>query len=209
MAATVEDFTAVVLLSELVDSDDEKPRREKTRQWLKRRKEKGYFSNIVQELILEDHRGFRDMFRMDVRDFQFVLSKISDLISPTERSGGTTPINADKRLSLTLRYLATGESLESLSFQFRICANAVSYIIKGCCNPIVEQLEPEFLMPPENKDQWSKIEKCFEERWNYPHALGAVDGKHILIIKPKNKGSRYYNYTSRYPASHAGLAERI
>ncbi|XP_066926385.1 uncharacterized protein [Clytia hemisphaerica] len=131
---------------------------------------------------------------MDVRDFQFVLSKISDLISPTERSGGTRPINADERLSLTLRYLATGESLESLSFQFRICANAVSYIIKGCCNAIVERLEPEFLMPPENKDQWSKIAKCFEERWNYPHALGAVDGKHIRIIEPKNKGSRYYNY---------------
>ena len=53
------DVATVVLLSELVDSDDEKPRRGKTRQWLKRRKEKGYFTNIIQELILEDHKGLQ------------------------------------------------------------------------------------------------------------------------------------------------------
>ena len=69
------------LLNELLDSDDEKPKRGKTRNWVKRRKERGYFVNIVQELMLEDRNGFREMFRMDVRDFEFILQKIGDLIS--------------------------------------------------------------------------------------------------------------------------------
>ena len=49
----------VLVLAELMD---EKPRRGKTRDWIKRRKESGYFQNIFQELNLEDRIGFRDMF---------------------------------------------------------------------------------------------------------------------------------------------------
>ena len=35
------DIVMLVVLNELVDSDDEKPRHEKTRNWIKRRKKKG------------------------------------------------------------------------------------------------------------------------------------------------------------------------
>ena len=48
----------VVILSELADSDDEKPTRAPTRSWIKRRKENGYFETIIRELILEDLAGF-------------------------------------------------------------------------------------------------------------------------------------------------------
>ena len=68
---------------------------------------------------------------MNETDFEFILAQISDLISPQERLGGTNPIEYDERLALTLRYLATGESFRSLSFQYRILLNAVSYIVKG------------------------------------------------------------------------------
>ena len=46
---------------------------------------------------------------------------------------GHRPVLSDKILALTLRFLATGESFQSLSFQFRISRVAASYIIKGCC----------------------------------------------------------------------------
>ena len=107
----------VLVLNELMDSDDEKPTR-----------------GITRELKVEDRLGFREMFRMDVGDFEFILGKISHLISPRQMSnfGGHLPIMPDERLALTLRYMAAGESFQSQSF--RISLNAVSYIIKGCCN---------------------------------------------------------------------------
>ena len=161
---------------------------------MKRRREKGYFNNIVKELRLEDRVGFREMFRMDVSDFENVLAKISDVIEPKERLGGTEPIKSDERLGLTLRFLATGETFRSLSFQFRISLHAVSYIVKGCCDAIVERMSSEFLKVPSSDAEWLQISKKFEEIWNYPHALGAIDGKHVGIQKPKNGGSFYYNY---------------
>ena len=70
------------LKNELIDSDDEKPTRGKTREWVKTLEQSGYFNNIVKELNVEDGLGFREMFRMDVGDFEFILSKIRHLISP-------------------------------------------------------------------------------------------------------------------------------
>ena len=136
------------------------------------------------------------MFRMDVVDFEFILGKISHLISPRQMSnfGGHLPIIHDKRLALTLRYTAIGESFQSLSFQFRISLNAVSYIIKGCCNSLVDELVPVFVETPSSEHEGIEISKKFETRRNYPHALGAIDRKHVTIRKPSNAGCYYYNY---------------
>ena len=82
----------VIILNKLMDSDDEKPHRGKTRRWVKRRSDLVYFNNIIKELRVEDRTGFRDVFRMDVTDFEYILTRISDLISPKQRLGGTDPI---------------------------------------------------------------------------------------------------------------------
>ena len=85
---------------------------------------------------------------MDVPDFEFILAQISDLMSPQERFGGTNPIECDERLTLTLSYSATGESFQSLSFQYRSSLNAVSYIGKGYCKAVVERMASAFIKVP-------------------------------------------------------------
>ena len=140
------------------------------------------------------------MVQLDVGDFEFMLGKISHLISPCQMSnfGGHLPIIPDKTLALTLHYIAAGESFQSLIFQFRISLNDVSYIIKGCCNALVDELVPVFVKTPSSEQEWLEISKKFETRWNYPHALGAIDGKHVTIRKPSNDGSYHYNYKHMY-----------
>ena len=34
----------------------------------------------------------------------------------------------------------------------------------------------------------------FEQRWNFPHALGALDGKHVVMQAPARSGSTVFNY---------------
>ena len=188
------DMLLPIILSELVDSDDERPRRGKNREWIRRRNQLGLYETLIKELIIEDRLSFKEMFRMSVEDFEAVLSQIHDLIAPQEFQGGPRPISSDERLALAIRYMATGESFHSLSFQFRISRKAVSYIIKGCCDAIVERMVPIYIPLPSSPDEWRKIAVKFEDRWNYPHALGAIDGKHVTIKKPDNCGSFYYNY---------------
>ena len=59
-------------MHELIDSADEKPRRGKTRKWVKRGNERGYF-NVIRESRIEGQGGFREMFRMNMTDFEFIL----------------------------------------------------------------------------------------------------------------------------------------
>lgn len=47
-------------------------------------------------------------------------------------------------------------------------------------------------IPIPGKEMWESIALIFEQRVNFPHCLGAVDGKHIRIINPL--GSMYHNY---------------
>ena len=96
----------VIILNEVMDSDDEKPHRRKTKRWLKRRRDRGYFNNIIKELRIEDCTGSRDMLRMEVADFDCILTQISDLISRKHRLGGIDPIKCDERLAVTLLLLA-------------------------------------------------------------------------------------------------------
>ena len=101
---------------------------------------------------------------MDVGDLEFILGKISHLISSRQMSnfGGHLPIMPDERLALTLRYIATRESFQSLRFQFRISLNAVLYIIQGCCNALVDELVPVFVKTSSSEQEWLEIFKKFE-----------------------------------------------
>ena len=49
-------------------------------------------------------------------------------------------------------------------------------------------------MCPTDPEDWKKIEERFRNRWNVPHAVSALDGKHIAIKKPKKSDSEYFNY---------------
>ena len=65
------DMLLPIILSELVDSDDERPRRGKTREWIRRRNQLGLYETLIKELIIEDRLSFKEMFRMSVEDFAF------------------------------------------------------------------------------------------------------------------------------------------
>ena len=42
-------------------------------------------------------------------------------------------------------------------------------------------------------NDWRAIAATFKQRWNFPNAVGAIDGKHV-VIGPARSGSLFHNY---------------
>ena len=82
----------------------------------------------------------------------------------------------------------------------------MSLVIQETCQAIWEVLQPTE-MPPPSPEMFSKIEKVFAERWNFPNCVGAVDGKHVQIQCPPNSGSLYYNYKGWFSINLMALVD--
>ena len=159
------------VLDQLEEIEDTASKRGKTRQWIRRRQENGYFTNIVRELAAEHTPAYHQIMRMKFEDFTAILREIVADITPRQvPKGGHEVISAAERLTLTLRFLATGETFRSLSFQFRISRAAISFIVKEDCQAIEKRLGPQFLALPSSQEEWQAIALKFEERWNFPIA---------------------------------------
>ena len=98
------------------------------------------------------------------------------------------------RLVITLRYLASGKSQRCQSFDFVVGESTLCDIIHQTCDAIWVALNEKYLKCPTSTEDWKSIAVEFFEQWNFPHCVGALDGKHIAINCPPNAGSTYYNY---------------
>lgn len=91
------------------------------------------------------------------------------------------------------RYLATGASVSSMTVPFHMSRRSIARHINQTCQVLWDVLEPLELKRP-TEDQWFQIAQRFGDLWDYPFAVGAIDGKHIALQKPYNSGSVYYCY---------------
>ena len=99
-----------------------------------------------------------------------------------------------ERLCVTLRYLVTEDAQTTIAPSYRISPTTVGRIIEKTCSVLWHTLsEQGYLYVPSDINDWRKIAMEFEQRWNFPDALGALDGKHVVMQAPARPGSAFFN----------------
>ena len=158
-----------------------------------REKEKGEYNNLVREMRLHDHEFFFKMCRMTPSQLEDFSNWVAPLI--LKDSVHREAICPEERLCLTLRYLASGDSHVSLAASYRVSQTTVGRIIPETCDALWEVLTKEgFMKVPNTPDEWDVVASEMECRWDFPHCLGAMDGKHVTIFAPARSGSLLFNY---------------
>lgn len=223
---------SIINLIELEDMlEDEIPKKRRERRWgvhpiNQVRREQGVFDNLFKEMLMYDHEKFFNFTRMSPERFQHLFELIEFKI--TKESPNAIP--AKCRLLLTLRYfshrlletlgsvlyknplifsfLATGDSLKSLHYNFRVGVSTAYNIIRETCDALWDVLQPLYLKFPEEED-WIRIEKEFREKLNLPNCVGAMDGKLIEIFAPSRTGSIYFNYSKYFSTNLLAMCDAL
>ncbi|XP_069596974.1 uncharacterized protein [Ranitomeya imitator] len=165
---------------------------------------RGVYSTLYMELRQNPDRFF-NYVRMRQDHFDVLLERVGDVIrrQDTRFSGSISPA---EQLMVTLRFLATGESVTSLHYQFRLEISTISGIVKVTCRAIWDTLHQEHI-PNQTMDIWQQSAENFEKLCLFPNCVGAVDGKHIRISKPAGSGSEYYNYKKYFSIVLMAIAD--
>ena len=177
----------------LVASRKPRKRRFGVRQILKIRKQQSQFHILIEELRLHDKEYFLKFLRMSPERLENLLALVPPFITKKKCRSRETPSPSEK-LVVTIRYLATGDSQQSQTFNFCLGKSTVCNIVRETCQGISDALNDSFLKCPTSANEWRKIAEGIFHEWNFPNCLGALDGKHIAIERPANSGSELYNY---------------
>ena len=159
----------------------------------------GAYHCLVTHLRFFDSQGFFSYLRMSPTTFENLYRLVAPRICHpwADRSASVDrrpEISPQERIVVTIRYLATGNSQTCMAFEFHMGNSIVCAIIRETCDALWEALRTEYVKCPSSEDEWKTVGQNFANRWNFPHCLGAIDGKHVLIQAPSNSGSSFFNY---------------
>ena len=117
------------------DENGDIPSRRNRVHWVRplmaRREERGGFHQLARELAVEDAGGYRDFFTVNSQQFEFLFNAVSRRISKQDTKLRSSIKHAE-RLTVTLRYSATGETFKSLEYLFRISRTMISSTVIEC-----------------------------------------------------------------------------
>ncbi|KAI8117884.1 Protein ANTAGONIST OF LIKE HETEROCHROMATIN PROTEIN 1, partial [Lucilia cuprina] len=148
----------------------------------------GYFKKVFKKIKSVDEENFFIHTRMTKNVYELLLSLIkTSLRKPGQR------IFPEERLSITLFYLAHGNSIQTIAWSHKLGKTTVRNIILETCEIIWNLLSPIYACEP-TTSQYIDIENDFSRMWNIPNCVGAIDGKHIALKCPPNSGSMSFNY---------------
>ncbi|XP_065305170.1 putative nuclease HARBI1 [Dermacentor albipictus] len=164
----------------------------------------GEYHHLVQELRNSDPEYHFKYFRMTKASFDKLLSLVYRRLvhPPTHRR----PISPAERLAVTLRFLATGGSMEDIALSYRMHASTVANVLKETLPAIWDCLRPLVLARPSTLRGRDIAEEYYDKR-DFPNTIGSIDGKHFAIKCPNKSGSDFYNYKGFYSLIVLALAD--
>ncbi|XP_070179218.1 sugar-phosphatase AraL-like isoform X3 [Littorina saxatilis] len=134
----------------------------------------------MQEMMAEDTDSYTNFVRMDPASFHRLLELVEPLLRKQETIMRQS-ISAAERLAVTLRFLASGDSYQSLRFLFRIGRTTLGEIIPEVCRALVTALKDEYLKVPKTTQEWEEVASAFKDRL-------MLDGAPLIAIHK----ARYY-----------------
>ena len=100
-------------------------------------------------------------------------------------------IPPEKRVAIALWRMGTPDAYRTIGELFGVGRSTACAVTHEVCLAITEHLH-YFITFPEGQ-KLNEVVEGFENDWNFPQCVGAIDGSHIEIIAPKDNPRDYFN----------------
>lgn len=71
--------------------------------------------------------------------------------------------------------------MNSVAYEYRLGFATVSHIIKRTTQALWTVLSKEVFPTQYSEGFWKSVANGFQSTWDFPHCIGAIDGKHCVI----------------------------
>ncbi|XP_061195126.1 putative nuclease HARBI1 [Saccostrea echinata] len=202
-----------VCLNESSDSDDEdddltdvlvamselNPQRRKPQN---RHRQRNYVENVVANFRIDE---FKTFFRIGRVSMQCLQEKICETcleenisgILCREASGGTVQKPLPDRILMFLWFMSSQDKYASIADRFGMSESTSSYAIRNLIAFIHDHLLSKVVAWPTVAEQ-QEIQDMYWDLKRFPGIVGMIDGTHISITKPAERGIDYYNRKDYY-----------
>ena len=131
------------------------------RKLFQNRSTRGEYHALISEMRLGDHESFYRYFHMTPQRFSHLLGLVGPLIK-CQDTRCRQAILPDVRLAITLCYLVTGDSMQTISFSYRVGHSTVNGIIESTCQALWNALQPQYMPKPSTASEWKRVSQGFE-----------------------------------------------
>lgn len=129
---------------------------------------------------------------MSKEDFDYIHARIEAHLLPI-RNVRPDVIKTHEKLAMVIEFLKSGSSQKTIAALYRVSPASMSNAIDQVCNAICKELM-NAAFEKFDCNSWLHVANRFNEKWNLPNCLGAIDGKHIRLKCPRLGASMFFNF---------------
>lgn len=156
-------------------------------------KSERYYETTVRNYLPD---SFKRFFKINRETLELLSRKLAlhPALSTRVVSGGRPSIQVDKKILMTLRYLASQETICELSDRFGVSEHCYLNSKKQVITAVIDTFFNKCIKWPDVTD-FADIARDFDEMgaYQFPGVIGAIDGCHIPIEAPIHNANSYYN----------------
>lgn len=158
-----------------------------------RRKSQRYYETTIRNYLPD---SFKRFLKVNRETLELLCENLAlhPTLSTRIVSGGRPQILLEKKILMTLRYLASQETICELSDRFGVSEHCFLKSKKQVIMAVIDTFFNKCIKWPDVAD-FPNIAREFDEMgaYNFPGVIGAIDGCHIPIEAPLQNASSYYN----------------
>ncbi|XP_031328989.1 putative nuclease HARBI1 isoform X3 [Photinus pyralis] len=152
--------------------------------------------NFVEETVPQySDAVFQEHFRMCRRVVDFIIGYFAQSAYKAASIGGRDKVSNEKAILLSLWYLANTETFRQVADRFNVSRSAHRCLVRVIT--FLASIKHEYIVWP-CKNEAKHIGEEFEKKQGIKNVIGAIDGCHIRINKPKLNQDSYVNRKDVY-----------